>query len=86
MSSAGTSGQGPLAALTPEALVRVEMQRRQLQMPLLIGGATTSRQHTAIASSGPPSAAAAARRTGPQAPVGFVAVTMCRRVAPLPLA
>jgi 5-methyltetrahydrofolate--homocysteine methyltransferase len=35
-------------SLDEMVFVAREMQRRQLQMPLLIGGATTSRQHTAV--------------------------------------
>ena len=35
--------------------VATEMQRRELELPLLIGGATTSRQHTAVASRPPTS-------------------------------
>jgi len=36
--------------------VAAEMQRRGLKLPLLIGGATTSRQHTAVPSPRPTTA------------------------------
>jgi 5-methyltetrahydrofolate--homocysteine methyltransferase len=35
-------------SLTEMVNVATEMRRRQMQLPLLIGGATTSRQHTAV--------------------------------------
>jgi len=35
-------------SLTEMVNVAKEMERRGLQLPLLIGGATTSRQHTAV--------------------------------------
>jgi 5-methyltetrahydrofolate--homocysteine methyltransferase len=48
----GASAVGLSGLITPslDEMVNVarEMQRRDLQLPLLIGGATTSRQHTAV--------------------------------------
>jgi 5-methyltetrahydrofolate--homocysteine methyltransferase len=48
----GADAVGLSGLITPSldemATVAAEMQRRGLKMPLLIGGATTSRQHTAV--------------------------------------
>jgi 5-methyltetrahydrofolate--homocysteine methyltransferase len=48
----GASAVGLSGLITPSldemVIVAAEMQRRGLKLPLLIGGATTSRQHTAV--------------------------------------
>ncbi len=50
--AAGASAVGLSGLITPSldemVIVAKEMQRRGLDLPLLIGGATTSRQHTAV--------------------------------------
>src|SRR5262249_60553955 len=50
--SEGANVVGLSGLITPSldemVYVAKEMKRRQIQLPLLIGGATTSRQHTAV--------------------------------------